>query len=87
MDGAWQKEASREQIAEFLRMLAVCHTVLPEGGETPASIKYQVKDQPVILVTSNAYYNKSPCTPFVLLKKGTTKTLSSAPLLHVWYAR
>lgn len=42
MDGAWQQEANAAQIAEFLKMLAVCHTVLPEGGETPSAIKYQV---------------------------------------------
>lgn len=42
MDGAWLKEPQSAQIAEFLRMLAVCHTVLPEGGETKDTIKYQV---------------------------------------------
>ena len=43
MDGAWEGEPNAEQIREFLKMLAVCHTVLPEGGETPQSIKYQAR--------------------------------------------
>lgn len=42
MDGAWLNGPHSAEIAEFLRMLAVCHTVLPEGGETKDTIKYQV---------------------------------------------
>lgn len=43
MGGAWEGEANREDIREFLKMLAVCHTVLPEGGETIDTIMYQVR--------------------------------------------
>lgn len=42
MNGAWREEHNWPHIAAFLKMLAVCHTVLPEGGETPSTIKYQV---------------------------------------------
>jgi len=42
MDGAWQQEERSQEIQEFLKMLAVCHTVLPEGEESPSAIKYQV---------------------------------------------
>jgi hypothetical protein len=42
MGGAWQQEERHEEIQEFLKMLAVCHTVLPEGEESPSAIKFQV---------------------------------------------
>lgn len=42
MGGAWQQEERSAEIQEFLRMLAVCHTVLPEGEESLNAIKYQV---------------------------------------------
>ena len=41
MGGAWQREAGAGVIREFLKLLAVCHTVIPEGTPTPAAIKYQ----------------------------------------------
>ena len=57
MDGAWEGEPNVEQICEFLKMLAVCHTVLPEGGETPQSIKYQARQ----LVPSSSYATFHSC--------------------------
>ena len=31
MGGAWQREARPAVLQEFFRVLAVCHTVIPEG--------------------------------------------------------
>ncbi len=42
MHGRWQADSDAALIREFLRLLAVCHTVIPEGPPTPAEIKYQV---------------------------------------------
>ena len=41
MGGAWQREAEAAVIREFLKLLAVCHTVIPEGTPQLATIKYQ----------------------------------------------
>ncbi|PKA61390.1 Phospholipid-transporting ATPase 3 [Apostasia shenzhenica] len=41
MCGAWRNERNPEICMEFFRCLAVCHTVLPEGGESPEKITYQ----------------------------------------------
>ena len=57
MDGAWEGEPNAEQIREFLKMLAVCHTVLPEGWETPQSIKYQARQ----LTPSSSYPTFCSC--------------------------
>ena len=42
MGGTWRADPNASTIREFLKLLAVCHTVLPEGNPTPAAIKYQV---------------------------------------------
>ena len=31
MGGAWEQEARPDVIREFFRVLAVCHTVIPDG--------------------------------------------------------
>ncbi|TVU31027.1 hypothetical protein EJB05_22691 [Eragrostis curvula] len=41
MRGAWRNEPNPEACKEFFRCLAICHTVLPEGEETPEKISYQ----------------------------------------------
>ncbi|WOL18362.1 phospholipid-transporting ATPase 3-like [Canna indica] len=41
MRGAWRNERDPEICKEFFRCLAVCHTVLPEGDESPEKITYQ----------------------------------------------
>ncbi|OMO55008.1 hypothetical protein COLO4_36244 [Corchorus olitorius] len=41
MRGAWRNEANPDACKEFFRCLAICHTVLPEGDESPEKIKYQ----------------------------------------------
>ncbi len=46
MGGAWQREAEAGVIREFLKLLAVCHTVIPEGTPQPATIKYQARTGP-----------------------------------------
>nr|GMD18237.1 phospholipid-transporting ATPase 3 [Ipomoea batatas] len=41
MQGAWKNEPNPDACKEFFRCLAICHTVLPEGDETPEGIRYQ----------------------------------------------
>lgn len=41
MQGAWRNEPDPDSCKEFFRCLAICHTVLPEGEESPDKIKYQ----------------------------------------------
>ncbi|KAH9560317.1 hypothetical protein CY35_06G099300 [Sphagnum magellanicum] len=41
MSGRWRYEPNPEVCKEFFRCLAVCHTVLTEGEETPDKIVYQ----------------------------------------------
>ncbi|KHG08328.1 Phospholipid-transporting ATPase 3 -like protein [Gossypium arboreum] len=41
MRGAWRNEPNPDACKEFFRCLAICHTVLPEGDESPEKIKYQ----------------------------------------------
>ena len=43
MNGAWRAEPNAGTIREFLKLLAVCHTVIPEGEPTPSGIKYQAR--------------------------------------------
>ena len=42
MSGAWRQEQHPEVIREFFKLLAVCHTVIPEGPAEPSVIVYQV---------------------------------------------
>ncbi|KAK6922097.1 P-type ATPase, N-terminal [Dillenia turbinata] len=41
MCGAWRNEPNPDTCKEFFRCLAICHTVLPEGEESPEKITYQ----------------------------------------------
>ncbi|THF94249.1 hypothetical protein TEA_004476 [Camellia sinensis var. sinensis] len=41
MQGAWRNEPNPDMCKEFFRCLAICHTVLPEGEESPEKIRYQ----------------------------------------------
>lgn len=41
MKGAWRNESNPELCKEFFRCVAICHTVLPEGDESPEKITYQ----------------------------------------------
>ncbi|KAK9787844.1 hypothetical protein WJX73_000953 [Symbiochloris irregularis] len=52
--GNWVNEAHKGTIREFLRVLAVCHTVVPDGPEDPAKIKYQAEspDESALVVAA-----------------------------------
>jgi len=41
MKGQWRNEVTPDVCKEFFRCLAICHTVLPEGEDTPEKITYQ----------------------------------------------
>ena len=42
MHGRWESDPDAGHIREFFRLLAVCHTVIPEGPPTPTDIRYKV---------------------------------------------
>lgn len=44
-------------LQEFFRCLAICHTVLPEGEETPEKIKYQAAspDESALVVAAKNF--------------------------------
>ncbi|CAI5468735.1 unnamed protein product [Closterium sp. Yama58-4] len=43
LDGAWLREPHREEIRMFLRVLAVCHTVIPELDEASGQVEYEAE--------------------------------------------
>ncbi|CAI5499201.1 unnamed protein product [Closterium sp. Naga37s-1] len=43
LDGAWLREPHREEIRAFLRVLAVCHTVIPEVDEASGQVEYEAE--------------------------------------------
>ncbi len=43
LDGRWHGQPGADIVREFLRLLAICHTVIPEGGATPDTIRYQAR--------------------------------------------
>jgi hypothetical protein len=43
LDGRWHGQPGADVVREFLRLLAICHTVIPEGGATPDTIRYQAR--------------------------------------------
>ncbi|GAQ83484.1 phospholipid-transporting ATPase 3 [Klebsormidium nitens] len=68
MKGAWRAEPEAETIKEFFRLLAICHTVLPEGGDTPDSVVYQAAspDEAALVVAAKNFgfffYRRTPAT-------------------------
>ncbi|XP_020276843.1 phospholipid-transporting ATPase 3 isoform X2 [Asparagus officinalis] len=66
MRGAWRNERDPETCKEFFRCLAICHTVLPEGEETPEKIKYQAAspDESALVVAAKNFgfffYRRTP---------------------------
>ncbi|KAG1671350.1 hypothetical protein FOA52_002960 [Chlamydomonas sp. UWO 241] len=57
MEAAYAKsEADPTGIEMFLRMLAVCHTVIPDGPETPEEIRYEAEspDEMALVVGAKA---------------------------------
>ncbi|ONM06509.1 Phospholipid-transporting ATPase 3 [Zea mays] len=71
MRGAWRNEPNPEACKEFFRCLAICHTVLPEGEETPEKISYQAASPDEAALVSAAknfgffFYRRTPTTVMV----------------------
>ena len=42
MQGRWMDSESAGTVREFMKLLALCHTVIVEAGADPAALKYQV---------------------------------------------
>eukprot|EP00271_Cylindrocystis_brebissonii_P018675 TRINITY_DN5406_c0_g1_i1.p1 TRINITY_DN5406_c0_g1~~TRINITY_DN5406_c0_g1_i1.p1 ORF type:complete len:1348 (-),score=328.40 TRINITY_DN5406_c0_g1_i1:1253-5296(-) len=68
MRGAWRQEPHADVCKEFFRLLAVCHTVLPEGEETPEEIEYLAAspdEEAMVAAAKNFgffFYRRSPTT-------------------------
>ncbi|AQK65511.1 Phospholipid-transporting ATPase 3 [Zea mays] len=71
MRGAWRNEPNLEACKEFFRCLAICHTVLPEGEETPEKISYQAAspDEAALVAAAKNFgfffYRRTPTTVMV----------------------
>lgn len=71
MRGAWRNEPNPEACKEFFRCLAICHTVLPEGEETPEKISYQAAspDEAALVAAAKNFgfffYRRTPTTVIV----------------------
>ncbi|RLN16666.1 hypothetical protein C2845_PM02G14430 [Panicum miliaceum] len=71
MRGAWRNEPNPEACKEFFRCLAICHTVLPEGEETPEKITYQAAspDEAALVAAAKNFgfffYRRTPTTVMV----------------------
>ncbi|KAJ4973795.1 hypothetical protein NE237_006969 [Protea cynaroides] len=71
MHGAWNNEPNPDTLKEFFRCLAICHTVLPEGDESPEKIKYQAAspDEAALVTAAKNFgfffYRRSPTTIMV----------------------
>ncbi|XP_020233201.1 phospholipid-transporting ATPase 3 isoform X2 [Cajanus cajan] len=68
MRGAWRNEPNPDVCKEFFRCLAICHTVLPEGEESPEKIKYQAAspDEAALVIAAKNFgfffYRRTPTT-------------------------
>ncbi|KAJ7538191.1 hypothetical protein O6H91_11G037600 [Diphasiastrum complanatum] len=68
MRGGWRSEPNPETCKEFFRCLAICHTVLPEGEESPEKIVYQAAspDEAALVAAAKNFgfffYRRSPTT-------------------------
>ncbi|XP_020521908.1 phospholipid-transporting ATPase 3 isoform X2 [Amborella trichopoda] len=66
MRGAWRNEHDPDACKEFFRCLAICHTVLPEGDESPEKITYQAAspDEAALVVAAKNFgfffYRRTP---------------------------
>ncbi|XP_039003611.1 phospholipid-transporting ATPase 3-like isoform X2 [Hibiscus syriacus] len=69
--GAWRNEPNHDACKEFFRCLAICHTVLPEGDESPQKIKYQAAspdEAALVLAAKNFgffFYRRTPTMIYV----------------------
>ncbi|XP_022881004.1 phospholipid-transporting ATPase 3-like [Olea europaea var. sylvestris] len=68
MRGAWRNEPNPDFCKEFFRCLAICHTVLPEGDDSPEKIRYQAAspDEAALVTAAKNFgfffYKRSPTT-------------------------
>nr|GMD13415.1 phospholipid-transporting ATPase 3-like isoform X1 [Ipomoea batatas] len=71
MQGAWKNEPNPDACKEFFRCLAICHTVLPEGDETPEGIRYQAAspDEAALVAAAKSFgfffYRRTPTMIYV----------------------
>ncbi|KAF7829418.1 phospholipid-transporting ATPase 3 [Senna tora] len=71
MRGAWRNEPNPDSCKEFFRCLAICHTVLPEGDESPEKIRYQAAspDEAALVIAAKNFgfffYRRTPTTIYV----------------------
>ncbi|KAK1425808.1 hypothetical protein QVD17_21169 [Tagetes erecta] len=71
MSGAWRNEPNPDMCKEFFRCLAICHTVLPEGEETPDKLKYQAAspDEAALVTAAKNFgfffYRRTPTMVYV----------------------
>ncbi|CAJ1939977.1 unnamed protein product, partial [Sphenostylis stenocarpa] len=71
MRGAWRNEPNPDVCKEFFRCLAICHTVLPEGDESPEKIKYQAAspDEAALVIAAKHFgfffYRRTPTMIYV----------------------
>ncbi|KAH9606858.1 hypothetical protein KSS87_020266 [Heliosperma pusillum] len=71
MRGAWRNEPCADMCKEFFRCLAICHTVLPEGDESPEKIVYQAAspDEAALVAAAKNFgfffYRRTPTTIYV----------------------
>lgn len=56
-DGAWMRLPDKETFRDFFRVLAVCHTVIPEGEPTPDTVCYQAEspDESAFVVAAKRF--------------------------------
>ncbi|RZB99427.1 Phospholipid-transporting ATPase 3 isoform B [Glycine soja] len=71
MRGAWRNEPNPDVCKEFFRCLAICHTVLPEGDESPEKIRYQAAspDEAALVIAAKHFgfffYRRTPTMVYV----------------------
>ncbi|KAI8021768.1 Phospholipid-transporting ATPase 3 [Camellia lanceoleosa] len=71
MRGAWWSEPNPDMCKEFFRCLAICHTVLPEGDESPEKIRYQAAspDEAALVTAAKnfgfLFYRRTPTLIYV----------------------
>ncbi|XP_027344947.1 phospholipid-transporting ATPase 3-like isoform X2 [Abrus precatorius] len=71
MRGAWRNEPNPDVCKEFFRCLAICHTVLPEGEESPEKIRYQAAspDEAALVIAAKNFgfffYRRTPTMIYV----------------------
>ncbi|KAL5761914.1 hypothetical protein ACOSP7_018178 [Xanthoceras sorbifolium] len=69
--GAWRNEPNPDICKEFFRCLAICHTVLPEGEESPEKIRYQAAspDEAALVTAAKNFgfffYRRTPTMIYV----------------------